>query len=915
MKGFASSFYSIYFYTSSDANTNDANRFFENGIMHSDILLPGQVNIFRFSNTEQKSKKPFLISLTSTNCYGNLTISSNDQDTQNSNFFSLTNNKTLHNQILLYPENSIYDSKIYLVKFSSFNFDKEDDYKIPNCLIYLSGLNIGNELMLNEGVPHIFTFNPKIKDMNTFYYVYPHIYQNKNPFLLNIFFENKNVDLQITISFENININSPANISSKKEIFKYNLFTHENILLKTSTLEKNCVNTFSCNIHIQVSNIPSNSILSKYEEIVYKITARSNNLIPVYIQKGKIKPDSVIPNNYQYYYTDIKKNEMGQVILNSKIGGAILVGKIVKKNQPKEPNADYNNVALPTQASSSLTYSQITNCLSFTGEDTKDCELGCELYFGVFSIDNFNYKDNVNEFSVLVSTGIINLNINEIFKGFFDLSQENSENIQYFTFEAKENQYSRISLSLTFPNNIQGKLLISTGEINENIPNPTLEKSFFISKENCMNCLFDYTLNKKSKKFIVGIYIDKEKYKNITNNISYEIYPADNSFINSKNFYEINLGDSIQCTTFYDDNYSDFLMVLPDTDLVVFYTQYIKEFFTNYDEHFSESVILANLYNRTDYNKLLEDETYRPRLDSKIIDRGGYMFRSGVINDELKEYLTFPDNNFLIFKNPYKNNLNEGFNTNYTQYLLAISVYNQKPSTFRLLNNQLNLPSTVMTLKNNMHYLFFVKSQNPIQIKIPEAFINLRNLQALDINNQDYTYSLNIDNILGEGKILYENTVYKTNLQIKNLKIIINKKNEQIVTISAGNHKGGKILPYACIVSLKYQNVKNELVLGDSFDILFPSMKYMKSFYFTAYNSTYGNVESDIDLTFNFKIVEYKKQNPKNVIGKNQRFVLKSHKTQSIFLKENAKDMVYDLGEYDPIHRIVNYYYFFSELF
>jgi hypothetical protein len=887
--------------------------------MHIDIAAPEDSNYFRVANQERKQKKPFVISALSLNCVGELKVTKDNAlstDPDYAVFTSPINKKTSHNQLIINPTSPIYDSKLYLIDYKIFENDedasKDKNEKTKTCLYYLSANTLGNELMLNEGVPHIFTLNTQEEILSSFSYVYPHIYKNKNPCLIDVYFENKFVTLIILISFENSiddknqtadNLNN--NINNNRESFEYKLIAQENIIIKSSSLEKNCHNAFSCNIHILVkysknasdSNTNNNSL-------TYKITAKSNSLIPTYLKKGEIKHDSVIPNNYQYYYSELKKNESGEIILRSKTGSGIIVGKIIKKNAPKEPNADYNNVVLPTVFNSSLRFSKETNSLVFNQKETKICDNGCELYFGVFSENKENYKDSINQYSILLSTGKVNLKFNEHFFGSIEASNlenlvENpSAKIQYFTLLAEESHFSRISVSLLFNGSFKGKLLVNVGELEENVPLPTIQKSgYFISNEESSTSRFDFTTNKKAKKFVIGVYADMLKYANMTSSVEYQLYAADVSYINSQNFFETKLGDSANCNTFSKDQYCDFLIILPNTDTLIFYTQFLKEFYTNYEENFLDSVILANIYNATEYKNLQENDSRRPRLNNNP------MFMSGVASESTKEYNIFPDNNLLVFKNPNKSYASDIKNVNYNQTILCVSVYLQKPSAFKLLSNRVSVASSVISPNNNLPYLFMVTNAESLQLKIPNFF--KRMLQKSDFD----LYTLNIHSILGEGQVNFDNKFFLMNAQTKNLKIVVNKANSGEIKLNSFNNKEAKTpVPYICLVTLNVNLYKIELSLGESFDMLFPSLLYPKDFYFAAYNSTYENIPNDIDITFNFKVLEYKNQRPSLTLSKNDKFRLKNHYSEDIFSRKKVPAENYKLGEYDHVNKVVCFY-------
>ena len=88
--------------------------------------------------------------------------------------------------------------------------------------------------------------------------------------------------------------------------------------------------------------------------ISYEIIVRSKDLIPVYLQKNKLRNDVMNYDNVQYYFTDIGLNEVGEVLINFNRGSGKLFGKLVQKGTIEE-NPDYNGrIRLPKEDDANL---------------------------------------------------------------------------------------------------------------------------------------------------------------------------------------------------------------------------------------------------------------------------------------------------------------------------------------------------------------------------------------------------------------------------------------------------------------------------------------------------------------------------------------------------------------------------------
>lgn len=910
VNGYTNSFYSIYYYVSNTDNTIQESNLLESGIVYTSTIEWNMPKLLHFYNNDKnkEEKKPYIISTYAANCVGNFTIenkksSSDDDDEDKAKLEVIKSNRnyvTQHNQAVILPEMKLFNERVYDLHYLAKDFHHKTLYDKSSCLFYISGITYGKELLLSEGIPHFFTFEPSQK-LFTFNYVYPHVFHDKNPALIDIFYLNKVMDLSVKISFETNSSNNTTN--NNKDVFTYSLLGPKTILIKPETFQKNCGNYFNCNVHISVT-YPENKIKT-FSDLTYKITARSNNAIPTYLQKNVIKEDAVLPNVYQYHYTDISENESGRIRLKSKSDSGILVGKIVKKNTIKDSNnsnLNKRNIVMPTVENSELKFNHLSNSLEFDSTQTAKCEEGCEIYIGVISRNYENFKDNMFQYSIIVNTGNILLAINSHFSGIFKQVDINN-NIQYFTIEVPEDKIWTVGFKLNFKDRVKGKLLVNVGELTEDIPLPSAEKNNYYTSSEKNSIYYNFKLNKKSMKFIVGVYVDPNLYKNSTSTIpiNYDFYSGDDSNLINKNFFEIKLGQNPLCNTEYEDSYCDFLMILSTDDTIIFYTNFIKTFFNKFEKHYIDTVILANVYETSQYSDIVKNENIRPRLHNSP------NFRSDVITDSFKEFSQFPDNNILIFKNPYGYNDNK--NKTFTHNVLCVSVYLKKPSTFTLMNNKKITPSAILQPETNVEHLYYVDTFNALNIEVPQMIFNKkRNLIGKDEAMKNSVFSVSIKSLIGDGYINYELNNYKLGHERKNIKIIIGEGNSRKLKVNSYSDQKIKLKPYLCIISLNYSPIETNLIMGETLDMLFPSFYYPKKFFYFNYNDTL--IEDDIDISFNFKVLDYKGEKAYNSIGKYEEFLLKTKKIDEKDLLKETKmeDIIYNLGEYDSVNLVVKKY-------
>lgn len=928
VKGYRSSFYSIYYYITHEDNNIQEYNLLESGIVYTSTIEWGFPKLFHFFNNDRqkdsKLNKPFIITSYAANCVGNFTIQNkNDYETSEENkdleiIKSQRNFKTHHNQAFILPNMTLFNQKLYDLHYTAKNFHHKTTSKKSSCLFYISGISYEKELLLSEGIPHFFTFEPK-REIYKFNYIYPHVHQDRNPALIDIFFTNKVMELRVKISFESNSI-SNNNPTPGKSSYYYKLLGPKTIMIKPEIFEKNCGNNFNCNVHISIE-YPKNPIKT-FSELTYKITARSNNSIPTYLRKNVIRDDSVLPNIYQYHYTDIGQYESGKISLKSKSGSGILVGRIIEKktssnsenNNNNESNINKNQINLPTLENSDLKFNHLSNSLEFDQTQTAKCKEGCLIYIGVLSRNYQNFKDHLFKYSIIVNTGNIELALNSHFSGVFRNINDNN-NIQYVTINVAEDQSSNVRFNLNFKNNIKGKMLVNLGEINDEISLPDDNNNNYFTSEEKSNIDYTFKLNKQSKKFVVGIFIDPSKYKNSTSAIHYDFFPRDYSNLNNNNFFEIKLGQNPVCVSEEENSYCDFLMILPNDDTIIFHTNFLQEFVQqsvfNFKQNLPDSIILANVYESNQYQELVENPSLRPRLNNSP------KFRSDILTESFKEFSQFPDNNILIFKNPYhkdnSNNNNNKDSKEFSHNVLCVSVYLKNPSAFILMNNKKITPSTLLQPETNIEHLYYVDTFNTLNIEVPELIANkLRNLEEKiggdeNIMFRDNVFSVSIKSLVGDGNINYDLRNYKLGHEKKNMKIYIGQGSSGKLKINAYSDKKINLKPYLCIITLNYSPIETNLVLGENLEILYPTLYYPKKFNFFNFNNTRIK-EENIDVSFNYKLLNYKGKDVDELLP----FMLKSRKIkdEDFFNEEKNKmeDLIFDLGEYDKVNRVVRDY-------
>ena len=153
--------------------------------------------------------------------------------------------------------------------------------------------------------------------------------------------------------------------------------THE-IYVRDSLLTDKCTSNTLCPIVVQIEYM---SEIIKTNPMA-EITIREVKNIPSYLQKGQAKLDFVCGDNYYYLYTDIGKNDIGEITINFLREFGYLWAKVVRKDQDFiDTDANWKGIyRMPSKESGdSLPFNEYTKRMTVTSENTENCIEGCYL--------------------------------------------------------------------------------------------------------------------------------------------------------------------------------------------------------------------------------------------------------------------------------------------------------------------------------------------------------------------------------------------------------------------------------------------------------------------------------------------------------------------------------------------------------
>ena len=396
------------------------------------------------------------------------------------------------------PEDEIYGDLIYHYVVTVYKMDSlyyDDDEK---CLFYVNALEMDSDedhkdykdrqIVVPENIQMNVNLNSKIRGIK---YIYPHSAKTGN-ILLDINLSDEN-PLEIWVSYE-----------SSLTIHKYNIGRSRNLVLPENNFRTNvteesgkipCPNNKEvCNVIIEIF---SKDIDKLAEGIDIELSIKSNETIPVYVRKGLLREDIVTGDRIQYYFTDIKKGETGDIYVNFNRGSGLVWAKLLPKTEESstEQNAWMGKYKLPlVDDDENLYYDSYTKMITYTSDQTQVCEMGCYLVIGVQN----NLKELVGsqeffvyEVSVMVRnkkedvTQIINVPADEYIVG----------NIPFNSVKSYYNYYSFYVPATSNKLLIEFQSQICNILINEGEKKPTDEEYDFIFLSRGKNTIFEININ------------------------------------------------------------------------------------------------------------------------------------------------------------------------------------------------------------------------------------------------------------------------------------------------------------------------------------------------------------------------------------------------------------------------------------
>ena len=327
-------------------------------------------------NYRTKRENPFLANFFQLNC--DFEVTRNGKEIAFSDGYA---------QEILSKTSQGYNSEKYQYDIKVLEADLSN-YNHKMCMLYVAGYESSDddsvtEIVVGENINQQVIFN---NDFKTIRFLYPLADSSKElAVYVNI----------IDQAYYNVKIYSNSNNYSFKQ---YTITRSQIFYLSESDLINQCNRDTLCNIIVEAQFTKNITGMSKTSEPMIEITIRQIQNTPTYLQKSQAKRDFTCGDSFYYLYTDIGKNEIGEVSVNFLRDFGNVWGKVVRKDQTEiEQEANWRGIYRMPSADwgDSLPFNGYTKKFEIGIEDTQDCIEGCYL---LLSIQISQIGDYVEEY-------------------------------------------------------------------------------------------------------------------------------------------------------------------------------------------------------------------------------------------------------------------------------------------------------------------------------------------------------------------------------------------------------------------------------------------------------------------------------------------------------------------------------------
>ena len=329
----------------------------ESYLVQIDPTSPTKSKKIFLENFRYKNKNPYLANFFALNCEYEVKRGDNTV-----NFYDGYAQEIITSSIPGYNS----DSYEYNIKITESDLS---NYNHKMCMLYVIGFESetdnSRDIVIGENINQQIIFQNDLKKIR---FIYPHSDITKDLAVhVNVI---DKAYYKINIIAGTINIKSVT--VTRTQIF----------FLRSSIISLHCKENSVCPIMLQIEY--ANEIIKTNPMI--EVTLREVKNTPTYLQKGQAKRDFVCGDKYYYLYTDIGKNEVGEITINFLREFGNIWAKVVRKDQiSKDDDPNWRGIyRMPSKEwGDSLPFNSYTKKMQVNPEDTQDCIEGCYLLISI----------------------------------------------------------------------------------------------------------------------------------------------------------------------------------------------------------------------------------------------------------------------------------------------------------------------------------------------------------------------------------------------------------------------------------------------------------------------------------------------------------------------------------------------------
>ena len=523
----------------------------ENYLVQLDPYSSGQTKSIFLQNYRIKEEKPFLVNFFALKC--DLQVSRNNQKIS---FFEG------YAQEILLSNTEGYNSEMYEYTIKITEKDKSN-YDGNMCMVYVMGYESSDskyqtEIVVSDNVNRKVIFNNEFKSIR---FLYPLVDTEKDLSIFVNILDKAYYYLKIYFNNEDIPFK------------EYNITRSQVYFLSGSEIINHCSINKLCNLIVETSFIKYIDNENSTEEAKIELTIRQIKNTPSYLQHNRNRKDFIYGNMYYYFYTDIGKNDLGEITVDFPRNVGKVWGRIVRKDQIiKDEEAVWRGIYRLPSEEDTLEYNGYIKKYKVSNIDTQDCIVGCYLLLSIQVSQIGDYVEDYKFYPFSIITRIsqtsmayteipkVIIQVNEFIVGNADVAK--NERISHFYEVWLTHDSYRVDFD--FQSEVAG-LYISLGGTRPTTKNAdfillpsgkdsilSIDKFSIIQKAEAKKINIPYKNSLQDINLVIGVWTDK------TDSIDTEVYslsvrlPSDDEILD---ILEINTDQKILCSPRYlNDN-------------------------------------------------------------------------------------------------------------------------------------------------------------------------------------------------------------------------------------------------------------------------------------------------------------------------------------------------------------------------